>query len=96
MTGAQVNGIMFCDWLVDAVGAKSAVVRELEDGSVVVEFEFYPSQPLAGEHHNLKFHISREAITKYGLLTHLLAIATHLRDAQRAHEQKEGGFSDGI
>jgi hypothetical protein len=90
MTGAQVNTTMFCDWLVDAVGAKSAVVHELKDGSVVVEFEFYPSRPLAGEHHNLKFHISREAITQYGLLTNLLALAAHLRDVQRAYEQRKG------
>jgi hypothetical protein len=86
----QVNTTMFCDWLVDAVGAKSAVVRELKDGSVVVEFEFYPSQPLAGEHYNLKYHISREAIAQYGLLTNLLALAAHLRDMQRAYEQRKG------
>jgi hypothetical protein len=94
VTGAQVNGIMFCDWLVDAVGAKSAVVRELEDGSVVVEFEFYPNQPLAGEHQRMEFHINRESITKYGLLTHLIAIVAHLRDVQKAYEEKERGFSE--
>ena len=89
MTGAQVDRVMFCDWLVDAVGAKSAVVRELSDGSVVVEFEFYPSRPLAGKHHNLKFHISCEAIAQYGLLTNLIALAAHLRDVQRAYEQRK-------
>lgn len=96
MTGAQVDRVMFCDWLVDAVGAKSAVVHELKDGSVVVEFEFYPDRPLAGEHHNLKYHISHEAIAQYGLLTNLIALAAHLRDVQRAYEQKERRFSDGI
>jgi hypothetical protein len=96
MTGTQVNKTMFCDWLADTAGAKSAVVRELEDGSVVVEVEFYPDRPLAGEHQRMKFHINRESITKYGLLTHLIAIAAHLRDVQRAYEEKERGFSDGI
>jgi hypothetical protein len=94
MTGAQVNKTMFCDWLVDTVGAKSAVVRELEDGGVVVELEFYPDQPLAGEHQRMEFHINREAITKYGLLTHLIVIAAHLRDVQKAYEEKERGFSE--
>jgi hypothetical protein len=78
------------------VGAKSAVVRELEDGSVVVEFEFYPDRPLAGEHQRMEFHINHESITKYGLLTHLIAIAAHLSDVQGAYEGKERGFSDGI
>jgi hypothetical protein len=82
---------MFCDWLADTIGAKSAVVRELRDGSVVVEVEFYPSRPLAGEHHSLKFHISSEAIAQYGLLTNLIALAAHLKDAQRAYEQQKGG-----
>jgi hypothetical protein len=89
MTGMQVNTTVFCDWLADTVGAKSAVVHELKDGGVVVEFEFYPSRPLAGEHHNLKFHISREAITQHGLLLNLLALAAHLRDVQRAYEQRK-------
>jgi hypothetical protein len=87
---------MFCDWLADTIGAKSAVVQELEDGSVVVEVEFYPDQPLAGEHQRMEFHINHESITKYGLLTHLIAIAAHLRDDQGAYEEKERGFSDGI
>jgi len=89
MTDAQVDKVMFCDWLVDIVGAKNAVVHELKDGSVVVEFEFYPSRPFAGKHHNLKFHISCEAIAQYGLLTNLIALAAHLRDVQRAYEQRK-------
>jgi hypothetical protein len=54
-----------------------------------VEFEFYPSRPLAGKHHNLKFHISHEAVAQHGLLLNLLALAAHLRDVQRAYEQRK-------
>jgi hypothetical protein len=89
MTGAQVDKDMFCDWLVDVVGAKNAVVRELKDGSVVVEFEFHPNRPLVGKHHNIRFHISHEAIVQHGLLLNLLALAAHLRDVQRAYEQRK-------
>jgi hypothetical protein len=89
MTGAQVDKVMLCDWLADTVGAKNAVVHELKDGSVVVEFEFYPDRPLVGEHHNLKFHISHEAVVQNGLLLNLLALAAHLRDVQRAYEQRK-------
>ena len=96
MTGAQVNRTTLCDWLADTVGAKNAVVRELKDGSVVVEFEFYPNRPLAGKHHNLKFHISREAVAQHGLLLNLLALAAHLRDVQRAYEQRKGVSSHGL
>jgi hypothetical protein len=96
MAGMKVNTTMFCDWLADTVGAKSAVVRELEDGGVVVEVEFYPDRPLAGEHQRMEFHINRDSIAKYGLLTHLIAIAAHLRDVQRAYEEKERRFNDGI
>ena len=81
------------DWLADLFGAKRVVVQELADGSVVVELDFYPSRPLVGEHHTLKFHISRETITQYGLLPNLLALAAHLKDVQKAYEQKERGFS---
>jgi hypothetical protein len=78
------------DWLADLFGAKSVVVQELGDGNVIVELDFYPSRPLAGEHHTLKFHISREAIAKNGLLPNLLALAAHIRDAQKAYEQRKG------
>jgi hypothetical protein len=93
MTGAQVKGALFCDWLADTAGAKSAVVQELEDGSVVVGFEFYPSRPFLGKHTAIKFHICREAIAKYGLVDNLIALAAHIKDVQRAYEQKERGFS---
>jgi hypothetical protein len=96
VTAMQVNTTVFCDWLADTIGAKSAVVRELRDGSVVVEFEFYPDRPLAGKHHNLKFHISSEAITQHGLLLNLLALAAHLRDVQRAYGQRKGVQRNGI
>jgi hypothetical protein len=78
------------DWLADLFGVESVVVQELEDGSVIVELDFYPSRPLAGEHHTLKFHISREAISKNGLLPNLLALAAHIRDVQKAYEQRKG------
>jgi hypothetical protein len=81
------------DWLADLFGVESVVVQELEDGSAVVELVFYPSRPLVGKHHTLKFHISREAITQNGLLPSLLALAAHIRDVQRAYEQKERGLS---
>jgi hypothetical protein len=96
MTGAHVKGTMFCDWLADTAGAKSAVVRELEDGSVIVEFEFYPNRPLVGKHHNLKFHISHEAVAQHGLLLNLLALAAHLRDVQRAYEQRKEVSGHGL
>ena len=78
------------DWLADLFGVESVVVHELADGSVVVELDFYPSRPLAGEHHTLKFHISREATTQNGLFPSLLALAAHIRDVQRAYEQRKG------
>jgi hypothetical protein len=81
------------DWLADLFGVESVVVQELEDGSAVVELVFYPSRPLVGKHHTLKFHISREAITQNGLFPSLLALAAHIRDVQRAYEQKERGLS---
>jgi hypothetical protein len=55
-----------------------------------VEFEFYPTRPLVGKHQHLRFHISHEAIVQHGLLLNLLALAAHLRDVQRAYEQRKG------
>jgi hypothetical protein len=81
------------DWLADLFGVERVVVQELEDGSVIVELDFYPSRPFVGKHRTLKFHISREAITQNGLFPNLLALAAHIRDVQRAYEQKERRFS---
>jgi hypothetical protein len=78
------------DWLADLFGVESVAVHELADGSVVVELVFHPSRPLLGKHHTLKFHISREAITQNGLFHSLLALAAHIRDVQRAYEQRKG------
>jgi hypothetical protein len=79
------------DWLADLFGVESVVVHELADGSAVVELVFYPSRPLVGKHHTFKFHISREAITQNGLFPNLLALAAHIRDVQKAYEQRKGG-----
>jgi hypothetical protein len=75
---------------VDLFGVKSVVMQELEDGSVIVELDFNPSRPFLGKHHTIKFHISREAISKNGLLPNLLALAAHIRDVQKAYEQRKG------
>jgi hypothetical protein len=80
-------------WLELFVGARGVAVQELADGSAEVEFEFYPSRPFLGKHTTIKFHICREAIAKYGLVDNLIALAAHIKDVQRAYEQKERGFS---
>jgi hypothetical protein len=78
------------DWLADLFGVESVVVQELKDGCVIVELRFYPSRPFLGKHHAFKFHISREAITQNGLFPNLLALAAHIRDVQKAYEQRKG------
>jgi len=72
----------------DLFDAKNVWVWELEDGSVAVEIQFYPWQPLA-ERNNLMVHISAEAIRKYGLTQNLIALAAHIRNVQRALKEKE-------
>jgi hypothetical protein len=68
--------------------AENVWVWELEDGSIAVEIQFYPWQPLA-ESNNLMVHIDREAIRQYGLVENLLALAAHIRSVQRELEEKE-------
>jgi hypothetical protein len=68
--------------------AEKVWVWELEDGSIAVEIQFYPWQPLA-ERNNLLVYISAEAIRQYGLVENLLALAAHIRSVQRELEEKE-------